>query len=80
MASMIYNQALRAESESFNESSSISLMSTDVDRVSSSIEDFHEIYARSIEVTIGIGLLARQLGWVCIMPLIVVGSKCKDVW
>lgn len=63
------------ESESFNESSAITLMSTDVDRISMSIQDLHEVWARLFEVIIGTTLLARQLGWVCIMPLLVVGSK-----
>ena len=75
MVALIYNRALELKSDSYDESSAITLMSTDIDRISMSIQDLHEVWARLFEVIIGTTLLARQLGWVCIMPLIVVGSK-----
>jgi len=70
---LIYERALSLQIGAFDESAAISLMSTDMEAISRSMEMIHEIWARSIEIVIGIALLARQLGWVCVMPLTVVG-------
>ncbi|RFU32078.1 hypothetical protein B7463_g4239, partial [Scytalidium lignicola] len=59
----------------YDESSSLTLMSTDIDRIVLSMEATCEAWARVIEISIGIWLLARQLGWVCVAPIIItVGS------
>jgi len=50
-------------------------MSTDTDNVIKAIERVNEVWARAIEVAVGIYLLARQLGWPCVVPLIAVLGK-----
>jgi hypothetical protein len=69
--SIIYQRSL-LEHSNINEASAVSLMSNDVDRITFSLEQFNECWARLIELCIGITLLARQLGWVSVVPLVVV--------
>ena len=72
---LIYNRTLVLRSDVWDESSAVTLMSTDVDRIADTIDRVHEIWAQLIEVATGIYLLARQLGWVCVVPLVVVICK-----
>jgi ATP-binding cassette subfamily C (CFTR/MRP) protein 1 len=73
--SIIYKQALSSTEGTYNKSAAISLMSTDVDRISFCLEELNECWSRLIEVVIGVTLLTRQLGWVSVTPLLVVASK-----
>ena len=72
MVAVIYDRSLQLRADAYDESAAVTLMSTDTDRICDSIQSFHEIWARLTEVAIGITLLALQLGWVCIMPIIIV--------
>ena len=75
MISLIFDKTLSAKSEEYNESAALTLMSTDIDRIVQCFDYFHSMWAKLIEVIIGTTLLGLQLGWTCIMPLIVVGCK-----
>ena len=35
-------------------------------------DEIKEVWSGLIEVAIGIWLLERQLGWVCVMPIVVI--------
>jgi ATP-binding cassette subfamily C (CFTR/MRP) protein 1 len=75
-SSMIYDHALRIPDGTLGDrSATVTLMTTDVDRIIASLITLNEFWARTIEVGIGIALLALHLGWVCLMPLIIVLSK-----
>jgi ATP-binding cassette subfamily C (CFTR/MRP) protein 1 len=50
----------------------VTLMSTDVDRLTMSIQSLNEMWAQTAEVALGIWLLERQLRWVCVTPIIIV--------
>ncbi|KAI1100526.1 ABC transporter [Jackrogersella minutella] len=69
---LIYDRVLRIESRVYDEAAAITLMSTDVDRIAISLVSLNEVWARLLEVGVGLSLLALQLGWVCVMPVIVV--------
>ncbi|OQE00437.1 hypothetical protein PENVUL_c052G02467 [Penicillium vulpinum] len=72
-SSMIYDHALQIPDGTLEDrSATVTLMTTDVDRIIASLITLNEFWARTIEVGIGIALLALQLGWVCLMPLIIV--------
>lgn len=75
--SLIYSRALDIQDGLYDESASITLMSTDTDRVALAIHNLNEVWARIIEVGIAIFLLARQLGWVAVIPLIIVIRKLE---
>ncbi|KUJ15876.1 putative multidrug resistance protein [Mollisia scopiformis] len=69
---LIYNKTMKLQDGVYNESAAVTLMSTDIDRVASSMVSVHEIWAQLIEVIIGIWLLARQVGWVSVIPVVLI--------
>ncbi|PYI06874.1 multidrug resistance-associated protein [Aspergillus sclerotiicarbonarius CBS 121057] len=72
-SSLIYEHALRIpDGELEDRSATITLMTTDIDRITACLANLNECWARAIEVVIGITLLALRLGWVCLMPVIIV--------
>ena len=72
MVSLIYSKTLELPAGVYDESAALTLMSTDIDRLATSLDSLNEIWARIIEMSIGIWLLERQLGWVCIAPIVIV--------
>lgn len=48
----------------------ITLMGTDVERISTSLRDIHEIWASPIDIGLALWLLERQLAVSCLMPVI----------
>jgi hypothetical protein len=56
----------------FDESVAVTLMSNDTGNVAHCWDLFHELWSQVLELCIGMYLLARELGWVCISPLLVV--------
>lgn len=72
MVSLIYIKTLEQPAGLYDESAALTLMSTDVDRLTSSLDSLNEVWARIIEMSIGIWLLERQLGWVCVAPIVIV--------
>ena len=75
MITLIFNKTLSLKCDEYNESTALTLMSTDIDRIVLCFEYFHSVWARFIEVIIGTTLLALQMGWACVIPLVVVGCK-----
>ncbi|KGO40807.1 ABC transporter, transmembrane domain, type 1 [Penicillium expansum] len=72
-SAMIYDHSLHIRDGTLEDrSATITLMNTDVDRIIDCLTTLNESWARTIEVGIGIALLALRLGWVCVMPLVVV--------
>ncbi|ETS74387.1 hypothetical protein PFICI_14253 [Pestalotiopsis fici W106-1] len=69
---LIYQHALSISSNAYDESGALTLMSTDIDRIILCLIDVNECWARTIEVIVGMTLLALQLGWISIVPLVVV--------
>jgi ATP-binding cassette subfamily C (CFTR/MRP) protein 1 len=78
LVGLIHNRSLTLKDGVYDESMAITLMSTDVDYITMNGSIVHEIWAQVIEVTIGVWLLAKLLGWACIVPLVVVARKCAS--
>ena len=72
MIGLIYTHALSVQDGVNDDSAAVTLMSTDVDTISNAVTTVHEIWAQIIEVIIGFWLLARRLGWVSIVPFMIV--------
>lgn len=72
LVSLIYTQSLSIERTIGDPSAAVTLMSTDVDRICQSLILLHDLWARPLELIIGITLLPLQIGWVCIMPIAVI--------
>ena len=80
---VIFNRILTLQDGVYNESKAVSLMGMDTERICLSIEVLHETWAQLIEVILGSALLGRQLGWVCVFPLLVVAGtfdSAQCVW
>jgi len=70
LVSIVYKKTLRIRLADAKESAAITHASSDIDRISISLESAHEIWASSVESIIAIVLLERQLGWACIAPVL----------
>ncbi|KAL5316922.1 hypothetical protein ACEPPN_015974 [Leptodophora sp. 'Broadleaf-Isolate-01'] len=70
---LIYDRTLTLAKGGHEDSAAVSLMSNDVDRIAFCLAELNECWSRLIEIAIGLPLLSRQLGWVSIVPLFVVG-------
>ncbi|KAJ5209119.1 ABC transporter integral membrane type 1 [Penicillium cf. viridicatum] len=70
MISLIYDRTLTLQDDLFAESAALTLMSTDIDSIIEHLENFNDVWARTIEVAIGTWLLERQMGPTCVVPLI----------
>ncbi|RDA86714.1 hypothetical protein CP532_4180 [Ophiocordyceps camponoti-leonardi (nom. inval.)] len=69
---LLYNHVLTLPIGQYDDSAVVTLMSVDVDNIVSCLIDLDECWARIIEITLGLVLLARQLGWVSLVPVFVV--------
>ncbi|KAJ6020781.1 multidrug resistance-associated protein [Penicillium herquei] len=70
---MIYDHTLHTPDGIIGDrSAAITLMTTDIDRIVNCLIILNESWARTIEVGIGTALLALRLGWVCLVPIVIV--------
>ncbi|KAI2966296.1 hypothetical protein CBS147323_5517 [Aspergillus niger] len=66
----VYSQTLKRRSGEMGTDTAITLMGTDVERISTSLRDIHEIWASPIDIGLALWLLERQLAVSCLMPVI----------
>lgn len=74
LVTAIYQKTL----EVTNGAASITLMSTDVERITTGMRYVHEIWSNIVEVCIGTWLLERELGVPCVAPVIVAAGKLSN--
>lgn len=72
LVGLIYHRSLNIQSAKHDDSNAVALLNTDVDSLESVGEMFHETWAQFLEVVIGTALLARQIGWLCPVPLVII--------
>ncbi|KUL85014.1 hypothetical protein ZTR_07785 [Talaromyces verruculosus] len=65
---MIYEKTLEVQSDSDDDLSAVTLMSTEVDNISIGIQNAHETWASPIELAIAIYLLEREVIWAAAVP------------
>ncbi|KAJ5404463.1 hypothetical protein N7509_004334 [Penicillium cosmopolitanum] len=71
LISLVYRQTTKLQARDFKDKSSITLISTDVERISYRIRGIHEAWMAPIQVAIAIFLLERQLGVACLIPTVI---------
>lgn len=76
LVGLIHHKIMNSPSVSYDNGEATTLMSTDADSLDCVAEMVHETWAQIIEVLIGIGLLASQVGWVWPLPLVLIYCKC----
>ncbi|CAG8088723.1 unnamed protein product [Penicillium nalgiovense] len=70
MISLIHDRTMTLQDDLFAEGAALTLMSTDIDGIIEHLENFNDVWARTIEVAIGTWLHERQVGATCMVPLI----------
>lgn len=79
LVSLVYSQTLQMP-DSYDESAALTLMSTDIDRVTVGLQNIHEVWARITEIAIGMWLLVDQLGAVAVLPIgLIVGMLIAPI-
>lgn len=72
LINLIHWRALKVQASLYEDGSSTSLMSTDVDHLQPVFEMLHETWAYLLETVIGTSLLSGQIGWICLVPLLLI--------
>jgi ATP-binding cassette, subfamily C (CFTR/MRP), member 1 len=72
LVGVIYNRCLTIKAGVLDDSAAVTLMSSDTEDAANSGALFHQLWSEVLELCIGMYMLARELGWVCISPLLVV--------
>ncbi|KAL6705718.1 hypothetical protein ACN47E_006507 [Coniothyrium glycines] len=69
LISMLYGKATEIALVDVDVASSITLMSADVERIVTGMETGHEIWSNTLEITLAMYLLERELGVACAIPI-----------
>lgn len=64
LVGLIYDKTMKSPSIAYDNGEATTLMSTDADSLDRIAEMVYETWAQVIEVLIGIGLLASEVGWI----------------
>jgi hypothetical protein len=74
---LIHDKAMSSSSTLYEDGEATTLMSTDVDGLDGIAGMFHETWAQILEVVIGVVLLAREVGWIWPLPLVLIFRKSQ---
>ncbi|OCL10087.1 ABC transporter-like protein [Glonium stellatum] len=77
LVSTIYKKTLSTESSAVNDSASVTLMSSDVERVAIAVRTVHEVWANFIQIGIAVFLMQQQLGLAFVAPVAL--AVCSSV-
>lgn len=72
LVGLIYTRVLNARSDQTDSGAAITLMSADVDSLSGALEMWIELLGHTLGVIIGTVMLSRQIGWLSLLPLILI--------
>ena len=75
LVGLIHDKTMKSPGIVYDNGETTTLMSTDADSLDGIAEMAHETWAQVIEVLIGIGLLASQVGWIWPLPLFLIYCK-----
>jgi len=72
LTGLIHHKAMEMPSVFYDNGEAVTLMSSDVDGLDGIAEMFHETWAQTLEVAIGVCLLAGEVGWFWPLPLFLI--------
>ncbi|RDW84315.1 hypothetical protein BP6252_01905 [Coleophoma cylindrospora] len=78
LVAMIYDKMLYVKSSTTGDSAAVTLMGTDVERIAEVLPQVGDVWADCLQVAIAIYLLERQLGVVCVIPVVVAIVACTS--
>ncbi|KAF6821893.1 ABC multidrug transporter [Colletotrichum plurivorum] len=70
LVSLIFRKSLHLDAATAGETKAITLMSTDIDSITSGVADVHEIWASVLELGVAVYLLNLQIGVACFVVVI----------
>ncbi|KAH8900775.1 P-loop containing nucleoside triphosphate hydrolase protein [Thozetella sp. PMI_491] len=71
LTAAIYRQTLTLRSSDGNGSAAVTLMGTDVERIVDALTQIHELWASALEIAVATYLLAREISYAALVPLVV---------
>lgn len=77
LVGLIHNRCLTIKDGVIDDSAAVTLMSNDTEDGAQFGDLLHEVWSQVLELCIGMYMLAEELGWVCIVPLLVVLCKTR---
>lgn len=72
LTGLIHDKTMKSPSLDYEDGEATTLMSTDADALDGIAEMIHEIWAQVIEVAAGTALLAKEVGWIWPLPLLLI--------
>lgn len=72
LVGLIHHKTINSPSISYDDGEATTLMSTDADSLIDIGGMIHETWAQVVEVLIGVGLLAGQVGWIWPLPILLI--------
>jgi len=76
---LINHKSLSQQSGGYDDGRAVTLMSADADNVTEAAPMFHEAWAQILEVILGLTMLAREVGWVFPVPLVIIFCRSSYV-
>lgn len=73
---LINRKSLSQQAANYDDGRAVALMSTDTENVCQSARFVHETWAQVIEVILGTAMLAREVGWLSPVPLVIIFCEC----
>ena len=83
LVSVTYTKVTELPMSHREKSAAVTLMSTDVERITTGLARIHEIWASIVELIVASVLLQRELGIVCLVPFGVIAcsyNKLSQYW
>lgn len=72
LVSAVYEKTNELQSHFGDDAAAITLMSTDIERVTAGLEKMHGFWANILQILLGYWLLQRRLGSAFLAPVVVV--------
>jgi ATP-binding cassette, subfamily C (CFTR/MRP), member 1 len=79
LVGLLHRQCLTMRDSDADGSGAVTLANSDAEDVANSGELVHDLWSKTLELAVGMYLLARQVGWVCVLPLLVVIAVSRAV-
>jgi ATP-binding cassette, subfamily C (CFTR/MRP), member 1 len=76
---LINNKSLTQRSGGYDDGKAVTLMSTDAENLGQTASMFHEAWAHFVEVMIGLTMLAHQVGWIFVVPVVIIFCGFLDI-
>jgi ATP-binding cassette subfamily C (CFTR/MRP) protein 1 len=75
----VFNKTMQISITALHNSETVSLMSTDVQRIVDGLKYIHEVWANVIQITVATYLLYGQLGYACVAQVsVAIGSSYSN--